>query len=480
MQSRKSNLGLVVLLGAALMVFVGGIVAVFSGRSFGTTPTGNPQVNITLYPQPTLALPVAPTLAPIFATPEVAAPAIAQQYIVQQNDTMWDIAVKFGVTLDQIIAANPHVNPDRLGLGQTLDIPPASFVAPPRATDEPRALPSNATQGVTQGKVLPDAGGVRLREQPSTEAAIITKLGPDTELQILGEVAGQTWLRVITPNGTQGWVMAQYVAIGGATVLATADPAIANIPTPIPVGPLEYPYLSDMSARVYEIYRSGQALGNRANGVVLVGDSNTDNPQFFAPFDWGNYNLGNYPYLQSTVDFFKGSFAQNSPAAKGGFNTAKILEGGDCGDTNLACAYNNARPSVALILLGTGDQHSWQTFEERYRQIVQYTIQRGIIPVLITKADDLECRDNNAPCGFINSKIATIAGQYQVPLLNLRQIVERLPNGGCNGDGFHFNFPPDNKSAWFTNDYLQYGYTQRNLTALQTLDVIRRKVIQPG
>jgi hypothetical protein len=183
--------------------------------------------------------------------------------------------------------------------------------------------------------------------------------------------------------------------------------------------------------------------------------------------------------LQSTVDFFKGSFAQNSPAAKGGFNTGSVLGPGTCGDTNLACAYNNARPSVALILLGTGDQHSWQSFEERYRQIVAYTIQRGIIPVLITKADDLECRDNNAPCGFINSKIATTASQFQVPLLNLRQIVERLPNGGCTGDGFHYNFPPGDRSAWFTPEYLQYGYTQRNLTALQTLDVIRRKVIQP-
>jgi hypothetical protein len=330
--------------------------------------------------------------------------------------------------------------------------------------------------------VLSDAGGVRLREQPSTDAAIITKLGPDTELQILGEVAGQTWLRVITPNGTQGYIMARYVAIGGAVVLPTPDPSQPQpiFPTPIPIGPLEYPYLSDLSARVYEIYRTGQALGNRPNGVVLVGDSNTDNPQFFAPFDWGNYNLGNYPYLQSTVDFFKGSFAQNSPAAKGGFNTSSVLGPGACGDTNLACAYNNARPSVALILLGTGDQHSWQSFEERYRQIVAYTIQRGIIPVLITKADDLECRDNNAPCGFINSKIATIASQYQVPLLNLRQIVERLPNGGCTGDGFHYNFPPGDRSAWFTPEYLQYGYTQRNLTALQTLDVIRRKVIQPG
>ena len=47
----------------------------------------------------------------------------------------------------------------------------------------------------------------------------------------------------------------------------------------------------------------------------------------------------------------------------------------------------------------------------------------------------------------------------------------------CISDGFHYNFPADNKSAWFASEYLQYGYNQRNLTALQTLDVIRRKVM---
>lgn len=138
------------------------------------------------------------------------------------------------------------------------------------------------------------------------------------------------------------------------------------------------------------------------------------------------------------------------------------------------------RPSIAFILLGTGDQHSWQNFEANYRRIVEITIGNGIIPVLITKGDDLECRDNNAPCGFINGKIAQIAAEYQVPLLNLRQIVQRLPNGGMTEDGFHYNFPPDNRSAWFTPEYLQYGYTQRNLTTLQTLDVLRRRVIAPG
>jgi len=55
-----------------------------------------------------------------------------------------------------------------------------------------------------------------------------------------------------------------------------------------------------------------------------------------------------------------------------------------------------------------------------------------------------------------------------------------LPGGGCQGDGFHYSLAPGDKNAWFTLENMQYGYTQRNLTALQTLDVLRRKIITPG
>ena len=501
MQSRNTNRRTLILAGVGLLAFILGAVALFTVLSNNNAGTGNPRLGVTIFPRATMPpTPVIAVVPPTIEltpqmTPTVTAETI-RQYVVQANDTMWDIAVKFGVTLEQIVGANPGINPDLLSLGQTLNIPPSSYEAPPLPTSAAPALPNLPQQPQQSGQssnapdlskavpgyVLADAGGLRLRSLPSADAEIITRLGPNTQLQILGEVAGQPWIQVVTPNGTLGYVMAQYVSVGGGNVLPTLEPSQALIPTApsVPVGPLEYPYLSDLSARVYDIFRNGQSQGNVPNHVVLVGDSNTDNPQFFAPFDYGNYNLGNYPYLQTTVDFFKGSFAQNSPAAKGGFNTTQVLAQGACGDTNLACALNQSKPSVALILLGTGDQHTWQTFEDRYRRIVEITISHGVIPVLMTKADDLECRDNSAPCGFINGKIATIAGEYQVPLLNLRQVVQPLPNGGCISDGFHFSYPPDNKSAWFTADYLQYGYTQRNLTALQTLDVIRRKVLQPA
>ncbi|MDW8351913.1 MAG: SH3 domain-containing protein, partial [Anaerolineae bacterium] len=259
-------------------------------------PVGNIAVTIyptrplpTAVPPPQVAAPTeAPTAAPT-PTPRVT------QYVVQPNDTLWDIAIRFGfATLDPIIAANPGINPDFLSLGQVINIPGADFVPPPRP--QPTAAPVQPPQPAApsyfvMGRVLPDAGGLRLRAGPSYESSVITRLGPNTELKILGQVAGQSWLKVITPNGTEGYVDARYVSIGGATVLPTspvpATPAAEPASATGVAGPLEYPYLSDISPRVHQIFRLGQARGNRPNAFSVVGDSNSQHPAFLKPFDWG-------------------------------------------------------------------------------------------------------------------------------------------------------------------------------------------------
>ena len=478
---------------AAAIAAVGSLVLLLTSRP--ATPGGSSaQIQVTLF-----AVTPAALLAPAEAatpTPEAAPTPLPSptprvtQYVVQPNDTLWDIAIRFGLTtLDPLIAVNHGINPDFLSVGQVLNIPGADFVPPVRTVATPSdglspTAPAQPSAGDYMiGSVLPDAGGLRLRSGPSYDSSVITRLGPNTELRIYGPIAGQSWLRVMTPNGTMGYVDARYVSVGSAATLPGAG--IEAVPTAVTggEGPLEYPYLSDISPRMVEIFRIGQAMGNRANVIAVVGDSNSQHPAFLKPFDWGNYNLGNYGYLQATIDFFRGSFAKDSPAAVGGFNTIKVLDPAQSppycnGEAPLICEYNQKRPSVALILLGTGDQHNWQSFEANYRRIIEVSLSRGVIPVLITKGDDLECRDNNAPCGFINSKIAQLAAEYQAPLLNLRQVTQQLPNGGMTGDGFHYNFPPGDRSAWFTAEYLQYGYNQRNLTALQALDVLRRRVIQ--
>jgi LysM repeat protein len=54
-----------------------------------------------------------------FAAP----PSPGVTYTVRANDTLWDIANRHGITVAQLTAANPDVNPDALRPGQTLAIP---------------------------------------------------------------------------------------------------------------------------------------------------------------------------------------------------------------------------------------------------------------------------------------------------------------------------------------------------------------------
>ncbi len=245
-------------------------------------------------------------------------------------------------------------------------------------------------------------------------------------------------------------------------------------------------YLSNITPHAREIFLRGQSLGNTARAFSLVGDSNTDNSAFFAPFDRGWYNLGKYAYLQATIQYFRGSFARHSPAAVGSFSTARVLDpayaAAPCapGETPLACEYRFQKPSVALILLGTGDHQDWRGFEGRYRQIIDFTLSKGIIPVLITKADDAEAIFGDAPLGYINGVIERLSAEYNVPLLNLRRVVNTLPDHGCTADGFHYSSPPDGRVADFTGNHLNYGFPVRNLTALQALEALRSQVLTAG
>jgi hypothetical protein len=259
-------------------------------------------------------------------------------------------------------------------------------------------------------------------------------------------------------------------AEAGSTVVPTFTPLPADFWERLPVIP------DEISERVREIYRLGQTLGNNHHIFSRIGDCASAAPDFLVGFD-GKYNLGAYSDLQPAIDYFKGSFIRPSLAAKNGLNTAGLLTtlwtGDQClsKETLLDCQYRLDHPAFAIISLGTNESyyvhHTPGVFETNLRSIIEDTIAQGIVPILGTKADNLE-GDNS-----INATIARLAVEYELPLWNFWVASQPLPNHGL-ADVSHLSSISYLNFVDFSIPHsLDYGMQVRNLTALEMLNFLR-------
>jgi len=261
---------------------------------------------------------------------------------------------------------------------------------------------------------------------------------------------------------------------------ATASPAPTRTPTVTPtLAPdfwMDLPVVPTVSERAREIYQRGQQLGQREDAFAKVGDCEATTTWFLGMFDGpeGGYDLAEYAALQETIDAFSGSWERNSLAVKAGYTATSVMtalwadpEKCESGETPMACEYRLQRPAFALIMLGSNNAARPERFEPQLRALLDETIAQGIVPVLSTKADNLE-GDHS-----INAAIARLALEYDIPLWNFWAAVQPLPRHGLDTDGAHLTLgPPD-----FDDPYaMKTAWTVRNLTALQVMDAVRRGV----
>ncbi len=237
-----------------------------------------------------------------------------------------------------------------------------------------------------------------------------------------------------------------------------------------------------VSQKMVDIYRSGIEQGNDPTAFSKVGDSNSVLPSFLACFDYGaqGYAIGNYSDLEAAIRQFQWSFSRESRATKIGITAFDLdvyhwYEDDVCWpyESATSCEYRLWKPSIAFIALGTNDAYmEIGIFEEHLRSLVQKTLDRAIVPILVTKADNLEGDDS------YNAVIARLAAEYEVPLWNLWRAMDPLPNHGLREQDVH---PTSNDTSLcdFTGDDIQkYGWTVRNLTGLQALDRVWRLLNQ--
>ena len=275
----------------------------------------------------------------------------------------------------------------------------------------------------------------------------------------------------------------------GLIVEGTELPATESLPPTVTFTPkpplaegawVEMPAVpTEISDSMRLVYEHGLEMGNDPTRFSVIGDCQNVSSYFLAVYDKPNeFSLGKeYEYLQPTIDYYKDSFSRKSLAVKGGFNVAAILsplraDPKSCNknESPLDCELRTWRPSIVFVSMETWwSEKPAEEYDKYMRRVIERILETGAVPILATKADNLE--GNHA----INTTIAQIAYDYDIPLWNFWAAVQPLPNHGLSDDNFHLTFarnffddPVRMKSAW----------PWRNLTALQMLDVVRKGLME--
>lgn len=283
---------------------------------------------------------------------------------------------------------------------------------------------------------------------------------------------------------------------GTATPSPTVTATLTATPTPIPPTPTTTPQPTpsptadparfingvafediavlppDVVVHIRKVFARGRELGRDPHAFSKLGDSGVLLESNLTRFDRGIYDLGPYTFLQPTIDHFAGSFARYGEAARVsltaiGTQDPMFADKTICqpGETMLDCEFRLHNPGILLIRLGTNDGDAG-LYETYMRQIVQTSLDHGVIPVLGTKADRFEGDDS------INDATRRIAAEMRVPLWDFDRLAETLPDRGLGEDNAHLTMNLGND---YTNpETFNRGYPMSDLSALVVLDALRQ------
>ena len=236
-----------------------------------------------------------------------------------------------------------------------------------------------------------------------------------------------------------------------------------------------------MAARLSTVIQRGAALGNQANVFTRAGDSITFSNNFLVPLGMptAGVDLAGDGSLNDTLAYFRSgqvgttnAFTHPSAAAVSGYKSADVLG-------LLPSELAVSKPAFVLIMIGTNDIAAGvtlDTFRQNLTRIVQTALNAGVVPVLSTIPDSKFSAELERLQPSYNQVIEDVSEALQVPLWNYWRALQRLPNLGISADGVHPSVSPTGGGD-LTERGLQFGYNVRNLTALQTLDKLRRVLI---
>lgn len=314
---------------------------------------------------------------------------------------------------------------------------------------------------------VPTAEPTRLSPTPQPTATIVSPTPVSPTPRFTASPSSPRPVTV-TPDPTPSPTATAAAPILAATPISTA---VNGIPvTTIVVMP------AAVQQHVREVFSLGQSLGRDSRHFSKLGDSLVASPSFLTRFDTGRYNLGVYSHLRPTIEHYAGSFGRYGVAIRVGLHAWAVFdplwankEFCEPNETLLVCELRLYNPSVLLINLGSNDDGPGATFDKSVREIVDYCLANGVIPVLATKADRFEGEDNRN-----NWIMRRVAADYAIPLWDFDLVAETLPGRGLGEDLVHL-------TSYGLYDYtepivLRHGYPVLDLTALMVLNAIWQTV----
>ncbi|MBL8099144.1 MAG: hypothetical protein JNK81_08165 [Anaerolineales bacterium] len=216
------------------------------------------------------------------------------------------------------------------------------------------------------------------------------------------------------------------------TVTATEEVNAGEISTETPISNdwMTSPILPQPTENIRAIYEYGQTLGNNPNSFSIFGDCQARPDEFFGLFETDESLVASLtPDLQETVNQFYGSFNRESPTAQDGTTPGALLwiqwHRGKYGcmftETPVECELRINNPSFVIIQIGS---HFESRNTEYLRRIITQLIDRGVVPILATKADNRELDFR------VNRDMYLLAQEFDLPLWNFWASLSDLPNRG--------------------------------------------------
>jgi hypothetical protein len=272
------------------------------------------------------------------------------------------------------------------------------------------------------------------RRAASLGAPAVASLFKGQSFGAVGQSLDKQWVLIVFDGGP-AWVPAAQGRVSGGVlpiVSDAANPIGAPVPTPAPLGDI----LPKLTPHMREVYAGSAARGLDPNMFTAIGDCNMDNIIKRGLKGPGQIDLSATPELAAIRQGFDWSFERAHPALRPGLLTPSVFDATWAnprlclpGETPLDCDLRDSRASLLFVGFSAGDVPFWQDAERQNRRIIETALQRGVLPILITKADPVE-EDHGAPENYINNLKRRLAAEYDVPLIDFWLASRALPNNG--------------------------------------------------